>query len=62
MALYEVREHDKPETKRVEWDKDKALLWADEQTKLDGLIYDVYEIKHVYVTSLVKEDEAFDIF
>lgn len=56
MALYEIRKQGKAKTEKVEHDKDMAVAWADEQTKETGAIYEVYEIKQVHMTSLVKEE------
>lgn len=60
MAQYEIKAVGAKKPTHTEHDKDKAITWADTQTKESGVVFDVYEIKHIHLTSKMEtEDFAF---
>ena len=59
MAQYEIRKvGSKAKTpEHTEHDKGKAIDWANAYTLEHNVLMEVHEIKHVHLTTLVKQDD-----
>jgi len=61
MAQYEVKAQGKAKVAHTAHDRQPAIDWAEAQTLSTGVVYEVYEIKHVHLTSKVQPAE-FEFF
>lgn len=54
MAIYEIRNSAKRKTIETKHDREEAISFAQAETDKTGDVLEVYEIKHVHMTTAVK--------